>query len=79
MSRIGEPNILEPHLLVSENTDIDYHLHELVNPTALIMHRPARPAWFVKVDIENNVVIKTDKAPKASKFRRSQRFVIQRL
>ena len=43
------------------------------------MHKPARPASFVKVDIENNVVIKTDKAPKVSKFKRSQRFVIQKL
>jgi hypothetical protein len=55
------------------------NLPEVVNAIALVMHRPARPASFVKVDIENNDVIKTDKAPKASKFRRSQRFVIQKL
>ena len=57
----------------------DRHLPELVNVIALVMHRPARPAPFVKVDIENNVVTKTDKAPKASKFRRSQQFVVQKL
>ena len=44
-----------------------------------MMHRPTRPASFVKVDIENNVAIKTEKAQKASKFIRSQRFVIQKL
>ena len=79
LSRIGKPNILDYHLLVSENPVADYHLPEFVNVIALVIHRPARPASLVKVDIENNMVIKTAKAPKASKFRRSQRFVIQKL
>jgi hypothetical protein len=57
----------------------DQHSPEVVNAIALVIQRPARPAPFVKVDIENNVVIKTATAPKESKFKRSQRFVIQKL
>ena len=57
----------------------DQHSPEVVNAIALVTQRPARPAPFVKVDIENNVVIKTATASKVSKFKRGQRFVIQKL
>ena len=44
---------------------------------ALVIHNPARPAPFDSVEMENSVVTSTDKAPRASKFSKSHRFVIQ--
>jgi hypothetical protein len=82
LSRNDKPNRLKAHhFLVSKLKALiaGQHLPEVVNAIALEIHKPARPASFVKVDIENNMVTKTDKAPKASKFRRSQQFVVQKL
>lgn len=49
-----------------------------VKPIALVIHKPAQPASLVKVEIENSMVNRTAKAPKASKFKSNQRFVIQK-
>ena len=46
-------------------------------PIALVMQRPAIPASLPRAAIENKVVIKMAMAPRISRFRRSQRLVIQ--
>jgi len=61
----------------TNNTRNEKTLPELVNAIALVIHKPARPAPFVKVATERSVVTRTDRAPSASKFKSSQRFVIQ--
>ena len=72
------PSTLEIHSIsLDKHSGTKKTLPELVNAIALVIHKPARPAPFVKVATEKSVVTRTDKAPSASKFRRSQRFVIQ--
>jgi hypothetical protein len=72
------PSTLDIHSISGdEHSRNEKALPELVNAIALVIHKPARPAPFVKVATEKSVVTRTDIAPRASKFRRSQRFVIQ--
>ena len=72
------PSTLEIHSINwDEDPRNEKTLPELVNAIALVIHKPARPAPFVKVATERSVVTRTDKAPSASKFKSSQRFVIQ--
>jgi hypothetical protein len=49
-----------------------------VKAIADVIQSAARPA-DTRPDKANNVVTSTDKAPRASKFSKSQRFVIQKL
>jgi hypothetical protein len=49
-----------------------------VKAIADVIQRPAIPA-STRPDKANRVVTSTDKAPRASKFSKSQRFVIQKL
>ena len=72
------PSTLEIHSISwGQHTRNEKPLPELVNAIALVIHKPARPAPFVKVAMEKSVVTRTDKAPNASKFKSSQLFVIQ--
>jgi hypothetical protein len=72
------PSTLEIHPISwDEQYSNEKPLPELVNAIALVIHKPARPAPFVKVATEKSVVTRTDKAPSASKFKSNQRFVIQ--
>jgi myo-inositol-hexaphosphate 3-phosphohydrolase len=50
---------------------------EVVKAMALVIQTAARPALSGNAEIENNIVIKTAKAPKASKLSRSHLSVIQ--
>jgi hypothetical protein len=49
-----------------------------VKAIADVIQRPAMPA-DTRPDSANRVVMSTDKAPRVSKFSKSQRFVIQKL
>jgi hypothetical protein len=72
------PSTLEIHSISwDKHTRKKIILPELVNAIALVIHKPASPAPFVKVATEKSVVTRTDKAPSASKFKSNQRFVIQ--
>jgi hypothetical protein len=51
---------------------------EVVKLIAEVIHRPAIPD-DANPDRANNVVTRTARPPSASKFNRSQRFVIQKL
>lgn len=50
----------------------------IVNDIALVIHRPAVPA-VTYPESASNVVINTDRAPRASKLSNNHRFVIQKL
>jgi hypothetical protein len=51
---------------------------DVVKLMAEVIHRPAIPEE-AKPDSANNVVTRTASPPRASKFNRSHRFVIQKL
>ena len=61
----------------ANNTRNEKALPELVNAIALVVHKLTKPAPFIRVATEKSVLTRTDKAPSASKFERSQPFVIQ--
>lgn len=59
-----------------QNRQAQYIL--VVNAIAEVIHIPAVPA-LTKPESANSVVMSTATAPRQSKFRSSQRFVIQKL
>ena len=60
-----------------EHTRNEKTLPELVSAIALVIHKPARPSPFFKAATKKSVATRTDKTPRASKFKESQRFIIQ--
>lgn len=50
---------------------------EVVKAMALVIQTPARPALSCNFEIEDNIAIKTAKAPRTSKLNRSHMSVIQ--